>query len=221
MVRFQNVAMGYSAGQEVLRDVTFRLRPGSFHFLTGPSGSGKTSLLRLMFLAHRASRGVVRIFNRDIAAARRTALPALRRRIGVVFQDFRLLDHLSARDNVALTLRIARVREDMIRNHVTELLDWVGLGRHLDVKPPTLSDGEKQRVAIARAVIGRPSLLIADEPTGSVDEYQGMRILRLFQELNKIGTTVVIATHDRRMISRFQYPVLQLENGTCTVEAGR
>ena len=221
MVRFQNVAMGYSAGQEVLRDVTFRLRPGSFHFLTGSSGSGKTSLLRLMFLAHRASRGVVRIFNRDIAAARRTALPALRRRIGVVFQDFRLLDHLSARDNVALTLRIARVREDMIRNHVTELLDWVGLGRHLDVKPPTLSDGEKQRVAIARAVIGRPSLLIADEPTGSVDEYQGMRILRLFQELNKIGTTVVIATHDRRMISRFQYPVLQLENGTCTVEAGR
>ncbi len=217
VVRFQNVKMGYSAGEEVLRDVSFHLKPGSFHFLTGPSGAGKTSLLRLMYLAHRASGGVVRIFNRDIATTRRSVLPGLRRRIGVVFQDFRLLDHLSARDNVALTLRIARIREDIIRDHVGELLDWVGLGDHLDAKPPTLSDGEKQRVAIARAVIGRPSLLVADEPTGSVDEQQGTRILRLFEELNKIGTTVVIATHDQRLISRFDYPVMRLDHGQFSV----
>jgi cell division transport system ATP-binding protein len=214
VVRFQDVAMGYSADDEVLRGINFHLRTGSFHFLTGPSGAGKTSLLRLMYLAHRASGGVVRIFNRDIAKTRRSVLPGLRRRIGVVFQDFRLLDHLSARDNVALTLRIGRVREDTIRDHVTELLDWVGLGDHLDAKPPTLSDGEKQRVAIARAVIGRPNLLVADEPTGSVDEYQGVRIMRLFEELNRIGTTVVIATHDRRLISQFNYPVMELDHGT-------
>lgn len=220
MVRFQNVAMGYSAGEEVLRDVSFHLEPGSFHFLTGPSGAGKSSLLRLMYLAHRASSGVVRIFNRDIATTRRSALPGLRRRIGVVFQDFRLLDHLSARDNVALTLRIARIREDVIRDHVAELLDWVGLGDHVDAKPPTLSDGEKQRVAIARAVIGRPNLLVADEPTGSVDEQQGTRILRLFEELNKIGTTVVIATHDQRLISRFDYPVMRLDHGQISVGQG-
>jgi cell division transport system ATP-binding protein len=145
-------------------------------------------------------------------------LPGLRRRIGVVFQDFRLLDHLSARDNVALTLRIAGIREDTIRAHVAELLFWVGLGDRLDATPPTLSDGEKQRVAIARAVIGRPSLLLADEPTGSIDESQGMRILRLFEELNKIGTTVVVATHDQRLIGKFNHRVLRLADGAFSVE---
>jgi cell division transport system ATP-binding protein len=218
LVRFQGVAMRYANGPEVLKDVTFHLEAGSYHFLTGPSGAGKSSLLRLMYLAHRASRGTVKVFGHDIASTPRRLLPGLRRRVGVVFQDFRLLDHLSARDNVALTLRIAGAREDTIRAHVAELLAWVGLGDRLDATPPTLSDGEKQRVAIARAVIGRPSLLLADEPTGSIDEQQGMRILRLFEELNKIGTTVVVATHDQRLIARFNHRVLRLADGQFSVE---
>ena len=153
------------------------------------------------------------MFNQDIATIDRAELPGLRRRVGVVFQNFRLLDHLSTLDNVALPLRIAGAKEGTVRDHVAELLSWVGLGNHLDVHPPTLSDGEKQRVAIARAVIGRPSLLLADEPTGSVDLEQGLRILHLFEQLNKIGTTVVIATHDRGLIKRFSHPVLKLERG--------
>jgi len=213
VVRFENVAMRYATGPEVLQDVSLHLEPGSYHFLTGPSGAGKSSLLRLMYLAQRATRGTVRVFGHDIVTTSRRVLPGLRRRIGVVFQDFRLLDHLSVRDNVALTLRIAGLREDTIRAHVGELLSWVGLGDRLEDKPPTLSDGEKQRVAIARAVVGRPSLLVADEPTGSVDEQQGLRVLRLFEELNKIGTTVVVATHDQRILSRFQHKVLKLQDG--------
>ena len=218
MVRFQGVAMRYASGPEILHDISFNLEAGSYHFLTGASGAGKTSLLRLMYLANRATRGTVKVFGHDIGNTSRRALPALRRRIGVVFQEFRLLDHLSTRDNVALSLRIAGVKEDVIRAHVAELLSWVGLGDKLDSTPSTLSDGEKQRVAVARAVIGRPSLLIADEPTGSVDEAQGVRILRLFEELNRIGTTVVVATHDQRLLSKFNHRVLRLENGTLRID---
>lgn len=217
LVRFENVGMRYGDEPEVLRDITFHLGPGSYHFLTGPSGAGKTSLLRLMYLSHQPSRGSVSIFDHDVASTPRDELPDLRRRIGVVFQNFRLLDHLSALDNVALPLRIAGARRHTIREHVAELLTWVGLGEHLDARPRTLSDGEKQRVAIARAVISRPSLLLADEPTGSVDGEQGSRILHLFEELNKIGTTVVLATHDRTIIERYKHPVLHIERGTLSV----
>lgn len=213
MVRLEDVAMRYASGPEVLQSVSLHLKPGSYHFLTGPSGAGKSSLLRLMYLAQRASRGSVRVFGHDVAKTSRRTLPGLRRRIGVVLQDFRLLDHLTVRDNVALSLRIAGLPEDTVRAHVGELLAWVGLGDHLEAKPPVLSDGEKQRVAIARAVVGRPSLLLADEPTGSVDEQQGLRVLRLFEELNKIGTTVLVATHDQRILSRFPHNVLRLEDG--------
>ena len=233
VVRFRDVGMRYGAGPEVLHDITFDLEPGAFHFLAGPSGAGKTSLLKLMYLAHRPSRGIVQIFDRDVATVPRRELPNLRRRIGVIFQDFRLLNHLSALDNVALPLRIAGASRERIRDHVAELLDWVGLGEGVDVRPPRLSDGEKQRVAIARAVIGaskqrvaiaravigRPSLLLADEPTGNVDAEQGERLGRLFLELNKIGTTVVIATHDEGMIERFGRPVLRLEEGELRMES--
>ena len=210
--------MRYGLGPEVLRDVSFHLAPGSFHFLTGPSGAGKSSLLRLLYLAHRPSRGLIRLFDRDIATTRRRELPALRRRIGVVFQDFRLLDHLSALDNVALPLRVAGAREGQIREHVAELLAWVGLADRLNARPPTLSGGEQQRVAIARAVIARPALLMADEPTGNVDPEMGRRLMHLFIELNKIGTTVLIATHDERMIEQFRRPVLRLKDGELAVE---
>ncbi len=221
MVRFENVGMRYGAGSEVLHDITFTLEPGTFHFLTGRSGAGKSSLLKLIYLGHRPSRGVITLFDRDTAELRRADLPAVRRRIGVVFQDFRLLDHLSAFDNVALPLRIAGAREEQIRDYVTELLHWVGLTDQIEALPATLSGGEKQRVAIARAVIARPGLLIADEPTGSVDPHVAMRLLHLFEELNKIGTTVVIATHNDALVGRLNHPVLRLTGGGLTVEPRR
>ncbi|WP_207479900.1 cell division ATP-binding protein FtsE [Arenibaculum pallidiluteum] len=213
MIRFENVGMRYGSGPEVLRDVSFSLPPGSFHFLTGASGAGKSSLLRLMYLAQRPTRGLVTLFGRDVATLPRHELPALRRRIGVIFQNFRLLDHLSALDNVALPLRVAGAREAELREHVAELLRWVGLGDHLDGLPATLSGGQQQRVAIARAVITRPSLLLADEPTGNVDDRTGRRLLHLFEELNKLGTTVVIATHNEALLDRFRHPRLVLEDG--------
>jgi cell division transport system ATP-binding protein len=221
VVRFENVGMRYGAGPEVLRDITMRLRPGSFHFLTGPSGAGKTSLLRLMFLAERPSRGLISLFNQDIATLSRRRIPALRRQIGVVFQDFRLVAHLSTFDNVALPLRVAGTPEAQVRDHVTELLDWVGLSDKTTARPATLSGGQQQRVAIARAVIARPSLLLADEPTGNVDDAMAWRLLRLFEELNKLGTTLVLATHNEGLATRLGHPRLHLENGELTVQPGR
>ena len=218
MVRFQNVGMRYGFGPEVLRDISFDLAPGSFHFLTGPSGAGKSSLLKLLYLAHPPSRGRVIMFGNDVAAASRRALPALRRRVGVVFQDFRLLDHLTARENVALPLRIAGARPAGTDRHVAEMLAWVGLAKRLDARPPSLSGGEQQRVAIARAVIANPELLLADEPTGSVDPVMGQRLMHLFIELNKLGTTVVFATHDERLLASVRLPVLRLRDGELTQE---
>ncbi len=217
LVLLEEVGMRYGAGPEILRDVTYTLAPGSFHFLVGPSGAGKSSLLRLMYLAQRPTQGLVSLFGRDVADLRRNELPALRRRIGVIFQDFRLIDHLSAFDNVALPLRIAAVRESEIRKHVPELLSWVGLADHLQALPATLSGGQQQRVAIARAVIARPSLLLADEPTGNVDDAIALRLMYLFEELNKMGTTVVIATHNDGLVNRFTHRQLRIESATVRV----
>jgi len=213
MVRFENVGMRYGTGPEVLRDVTFILEAGSFTFLTGPSGAGKSTLLKLMFLGEAPSRGLITLFSRDLATTKRRDFPELRRRIGVVFQDFRLLDHLSAFDNVALPLRITGRNPKAYHQDVEELLSWVGLGNRLDAKPPTLSGGEQQRVAIARAVVARPDLLLADEPTGNVDPDMGQRLIRLFEELNKLGTTVLIATHDRALIASSQAREMRLVDG--------
>jgi cell division transport system ATP-binding protein len=216
MVRFDNVGMRYGSGPEVLRDVSFTLAPGSFHFLTGASGAGKSTLLRLMYLAHRPSRGLVTLFERDISTVARRELAAVRRRIGVVFQEFRLINHLTAMQNVALPLRVTGTAEAVIRQNVAELLTWVGLADHLESRPPTLSGGQQQRLAIARAVIARPQLLIADEPTGNVDDRSAIRLMRLFEELNKVGTTVVVATHNESLIQRFRHPTLHLEAGELT-----
>lgn len=213
MISFENVGMRYGMGAEVLRDISFSLDRGSFHFLTGPSGAGKTSLLKLLYLAHRPSRGLVHYFDKDMSELTRSDLPRLRRRIGVVFQDFRLLSHLSAFDNVALPLRIKGARKDQIASHVEELLNWVGLGERMHARPATLSGGEKQRVAIARAVINKPDLLVADEPTGNVDPEMSGRLLHLFVELNKLGTTTVIATHDEGLVKRVGAPVIRIERG--------
>lgn len=213
VLRFDGVSMRYGRAPEVLRDLTFTLPKGSFHFVTGASGAGKSSLLKLMYLAHRPSRGLITLFERDLAVTPRRDLPFLRRRIGVVFQEFRLLDHLNAFDNAALPLRLSGRKPKAYGQDVAELLDWVGLGPRRHAMPATLSGGEKQRLAIARAVVGRPDLLLADEPTGNVDEEMGQRILRLFMELNRVGVTVVIATHDTEMVRRAGKPVLHLEDG--------
>ncbi|MBM3516481.1 MAG: ATP-binding cassette domain-containing protein [Alphaproteobacteria bacterium] len=213
VVRFEGVGMRYGAGPEILRDITVRFEPGSFHFLTGPSGAGKTSLLKLMYLAERASAGTIHLFDRDVGTMSRDERAAVRRQIGVIFRDFRLLDHLTAFDNVVLPLRIFGENEERARTFGSELLRWVGLAEDLDTRPPALSDGQKQRVAIARAVITRPRLLLADEPTGNVDAKQGIRLTHLFQELNRIGTTVVLATHDEAWIERTGHPVLRLNAG--------
>jgi cell division transport system ATP-binding protein len=214
LVKFANVGLRYSTGPETLHDINFELKPGSFHFLTGPSGAGKTSLLKLLYLGQKPTRGLVTMFGRDLSALKPRQMPEMRRNIGVVFQDFRLLPHLSAFDNVALPLRIAGLTEDSIRKNVTELLGWVGLGDKMDNRPATLSGGEQQRVAVARAVINRPKLLVADEPTGNIDPDMGTKILYLFEELNRHGTTVLIATHDEDIVRRFDYPQLRLQHGT-------
>jgi cell division transport system ATP-binding protein len=213
VVRFADVGMRYGRAPEVLKDVSFTLQPGSLTLLTGASGAGKTSLLKLIHLAHRPSRGLITLFGEDIATLERGRMPAVRRRIGVVFQEFRLLDHLTAMDNAALPLRLQGVKPKVYRDDVAELLTWVGLGHRLHALPATLSGGEKQRLAIARAVVGKPDLLLADEPTGNVDPDMGGRLLRLFLELNRLGTTVLIATHDAQLVRRSQAPVLNLAEG--------
>ncbi len=213
MIRFEDVALRYGAGPEILRQVSFHLEPGSFHFLAGSSGAGKSSLLKLMYLAQRPTSGKARLFGRDTVTLTRRETALMRRRIGVVFQDFRLLDHLTALENVALPLKVSGQRENKVQQHVAELLAWVGLADQIHAYPPTLSGGQQQRIAIARAVVGRPSLLLADEPTGNVDDRIAVRLLYLFEELNKLGTTIVIATHNESLVSRFSHPVLALSGG--------
>ena len=218
IIRFENVGMQYRAGSEVLTDVSFDLDPGSFHFLTGCSGAGKSSLLKIAYLAQSPSRGTVSVLGHDVADTERGVLPELHRRIGVVFQDFRLIDSLTALENVALALEVAGARARETREHVAELLDWIGLTDRADAKPASLSGGEQQRVAVARAVINNPALLLADEPTASVDAAGATRILYLFEELNRMGTTVLIATHNDELASRFDYPRLHLEKGELTLQ---
>jgi cell division transport system ATP-binding protein len=213
VVRFEKVGLRYGQGPEVLSDLTFRIDPRSFQFLTGPSGAGKTSLLRLLFLSLKPTRGLITLFGHDIATLDKDALSTLRRRIGIVFQDFRLLDHLTTYENVALPLRVIGRDETSYREQVVELLEWVGLGERMWALPPVLSGGEKQRAAIARAVIGRPQLLLADEPTGNVDPSLAQRLLRLFVELNRSGTSVVIATHDIALMDQYEARRIVLHEG--------
>ncbi|TNE57220.1 MAG: cell division ATP-binding protein FtsE [Alphaproteobacteria bacterium] len=213
MVKFESVHMAYGKGADVLRDISFELSPGDFRFLTGPSGAGKTTLLKLLYLAQRPTQGQIKLFGNTLSQTPRQELPHLRRRIGVVFQEFRLIDHLTSFENVALPLRIAGKSLEEYRPDVVELLTWVGLGERIHEKPSALSGGEQQRVAIARAVVAKPDLLLADEPTGNVDPEMSIRLLRLFLELNKMGTTIVFATHDRYLVEAVGAPELHLTAG--------
>jgi cell division transport system ATP-binding protein len=203
IVKFDNVGLRYGSDPEVLSNISFTLYPGSFYFLTGASGAGKTSLLKLLYLAQRPSRGGIRMFGQDLITMPQTRLPMVRRQLGVVFQNFRLVPHLSAFDNVALPLRLSGAGEAKVMKSVADMLDWVGLSHRAHAIPATLSGGEQQRVAIARAVIARPRMLIADEPTGNVDPEMALKLLRLFEALNhRVGTTVVVATHDVHLLKK-------------------
>ncbi|MEL6437320.1 MAG: cell division ATP-binding protein FtsE [Pseudomonadota bacterium] len=217
MIRFDHVGLRYGLEQEVLRDVSFEIPPQSFQFLTGPSGAGKTTLLRLLFMSLRPTRGQISVFDKNVLTLPRDQLPVLRRRIGVVFQDFRLLDHLTVFENVALPVRVRGRVEGSYRKDVIDLLDWVGLGDKVNAFPPVLSGGEKQRVAIARALIDQPEILLADEPTGNVDPQMARKILRLFVELNRLGTAVVIATHDLGLMDQFNARRMILSNGVLDI----
>ena len=218
VVEFDNVGLRYAGGPEILHDVSFSVEPGSFQFLTGPSGAGKTTLLRLILASLKPSRGLVRVFGTEATRISGPALTDLRRRMGVVFQDFRLLDHLTTYENVALPLRVRGREEPSYRAEVVELLQWVGLGERANALPPVLSGGEKQRAAIARALIAGPELIVADEPTGNVDPSLGRRLLRLFLELNRSGTSVVIATHDIGLMEQVDARRLVLSDGQLFVD---
>lgn len=221
IVQFDAVGLRYGTDREVLSDISFTLYPGSFYFLTGASGAGKTSLLKLLYLAQRPSRGLIRMFGTDAITLPRDRLPGFRRRLGVVFQDFRLVPHLSAFDNVALPLRVAGVSEKDLVKPVADMLEWVGLADRMQARPAQLSGGEQQRVAIARAVIGRPEMLVADEPTGNVDPDMAIKLLRLFEALNRLGTTVVVATHDVHLLKKVpESLIMRLDKGRLSDPTG-
>jgi len=213
IVEMKQVGLAYGQNPEVLKGIDFAFRRGSIHFLTGKSGAGKTSLLSMLYLSQKPTSGTLKVFGNDVMLTDRATLAFLRRRIGVVFQDFRLLEHLSVFDNVALPLRIRGMKEKEIRRRVIELLAWVELSQNMYVKSSEISGGEKQRAAIARAVINRPELLLADEPTGNVDSDIAAKLMKLFAELNRLGTTVVIATHSNELMERYNYPRIKIEDG--------
>ncbi len=219
MIKFEHVGLRYGVGPEVLTDVNFTLEPGTFHFLSGPSGAGKTSLMSMLYLGRQPTRGLMTMFGKNVGQLNRHELKLLRQRIGVVFQDFRLLNHMSAFDNIALPLRISGQSEKEIKTNVEELMEWVGLGDHRHMLPNTLSGGQQQRIAVARAVITRPKLLLADEPTGNLDDEIGLRLMNLFDQLHRMGTTVVIASHNTTLIKKFSHhSKLILDNGQARLE---
>jgi cell division transport system ATP-binding protein len=213
MLRLDNVAMRYGDGPEVLRELNLELPRGDFVFLMGPTGAGKSSLLRLLGLLQMPCSGQFTLFERDVSALTRQELGAFRRRIGIVFQDARLLDHLSAYDNVALPLRINGAQDDQISGFVSEMLGWLGLSAAIEVKPPNLSMGQRQLIAVARAVIVRPNLLLCDEPTSNLDSKLARRLMHLFTQLRKLGTTVVLATHSDDLVERYRHPILRINDG--------
>ena len=213
MIELVNTSLKYDKENAALRDVSFRFEKGSYHYITGPSGAGKTSLIRLLALSHPPFQGMVRFMGHPVNYLDRASLIPLRQIIGVVYQDYRVLPHLTVFENVALPLRIQRRSNKEIRNNVEELLHWVGLGEHMHAYPLTISGGEQQRVSIARSVVTQPRLLLADEPTGNLDDAVAQKIMSLFEQLYKMGTTIVVATHNQDLITRYSHPELRLNKG--------
>lgn len=214
MIQFHNVFLAYQKDATALQNVSFNVGKGEFVFLTGPSGAGKTSLLRLMYGALTPSRGQVLIDGQNVSRLTSSQLPFLRRSIGVVFQDFKLLQNRTVFENVAITLEVqgGGSKAD-ISKRVMHILRQMGMENKISLTPQRLSGGEQQRVALARALVNEPKILLADEPTGNLDDANKMQIMNIFKEANVRGTTVVVATHDRRLIEHAHYRIIGLQNG--------
>ena len=212
-ISFANIAAQYDRGPQVLSDVSFNISGGAFYFLSGASGAGKTTLLRLIYHLHRPSSGQIKLFGKITDAMTRDEISDLRHRMAIVFQEYSLLSHLSVFDNVALPLRVRGVPESKIEKLVTKTLEWVGLGRYAQSNPKSLSGGQQQRVSVARAIIVQPEILLADEPTGNLDDENASRLMELFIQMNRnFGTTIILATHSKKLMDTYKFPVIMVEN---------
>ncbi len=216
-ISFANVGASYDNGRDVLTDVSFNISNGAFYFLNGASGAGKTTLLRLIYQLHKPNRGQIKLFGRATNDITRDEISQLRNKMAIVFQEYSLLSHLSVFDNVALPLRVRGVDEDKIKKLVSKTLEWVGLGKYGDANPRELSGGQQQRVSVARAIVVQPSILLADEPTGNLDDENASRLMELFIQMNKMfGTTIILATHSRKLMDTYKFPVVRVENHRVT-----
>lgn len=212
-ISFANVAAKYDGTPDILTDVSFNISNGSFYFLSGASGAGKTTLLRLIYQLHKPARGQIKLFGHITNDLSRDDITKLRQKMAIVFQSYSLLSHLSVFDNIALPLRVRGVPETKIKKLVAKVLDWVGLGKYADANPMSLSGGQQQRVSVARAIIIQPSILLADEPTGNLDDENASRLMELFIQMNKMfGTTIILATHNKKLMETYKFPVIQVEN---------
>ncbi len=212
-ISFANVAARYDESPEILTDVSFNISNGGFYFLSGASGAGKTTLLRLIYQLHKPSRGLIKLFGHITNDMTRNEIARLRQKMAIVFQEYSLLSHMSVFDNVALPLRVRGVPEGKIKKLVAKVLDWVGLGKYADANPKSLSGGQQQRVSVARAIIIQPSILLADEPTGNLDDENASRLMELFIQMNKMfGTTIILATHSKKLMDTYKFPVIYIDN---------
>lgn len=212
-ISFANVAAGYDTGRDVLTDVSFNISGGSFYFLSGASGAGKTTLLRLIYQLHKPNRGQIKVFGNVTNNMTRDEITKLRHKMAIVFQEYSLLSHLSVFDNVALPLRVRGLPDAKIKKLVAKVLEWVGLAKYADSNPKELSGGQQQRVSVARAIIVQPSILLADEPTGNLDDENASRLMELFIQMNKMfGTTIILATHSQKLMDTYKFPVIRVEN---------
>ncbi len=213
IISFANVSANYENGHDVLSNVSFNVSSGAFYFLTGASGAGKTTLLRLIYQLHKPSKGQIKLFGQECDSLSRDDISALRHKMAIVFQEYSLISHMTVFENVALPLRVRGFPNDKIRKLVTKTSEWVGLGKFADVYPKELSGGQQQRVSVARAIIVQPSILLADEPTGNLDDENASRLMELFIQMNKIfGTTIILATHNRKLMETYRFPVITIEN---------
>ena len=212
-ISFANVSANYENGHDVLSDVSFNISGGAFYFLTGASGAGKTTLLRLIYQLHKPSKGQIKLFGQECESLSRDDISALRHKMAIVFQEYSLISHMTVFENVALPLRVRGFPNDKIKKLVTKTLEWVGLGKFANAYPKELSGGQQQRVSVARAIIIQPSILLADEPTGNLDDENASRLMELFIQMNKtFGTTIILATHNKKLLETYKFPVIMVEN---------
>lgn len=216
-ISFANVGAKYDGGREVLSDVSFNIRSGAFYFLSGASGAGKTTLLRLIYQLHKPSRGQIKLFGRPTENMSRNEITDLRHKMAIVFQEYSLLSHMTVFDNIALPLRVRGISDAKIKKLVAKVLEWVGLAKYADANPKSLSGGQQQRVSVARAIITQPAILLADEPTGNLDDENASRLMELFIQMNKMfGTTIILATHSKKLMETYKFPQIHVENHKLT-----